>query len=412
MRLQPAAEKAVRNGHPWVYADRIRGQNREGKPGEIAVIYDRRDRFLAAGLYDPDSPIRVRVLQANSPATIDAAWFDARLDAALKRRRGRLPAGTDGYRIINGESDGWPGLVLDAYRETRVAKLYTRAWKSWLPLLVDRWQTRWPNERLVLRLSRNVQETPSGNPGMNACGEPKPSPVLPWSDGVVLRGDPVSGPVIFSEAGLNLEADVLHGQKTGFFLDQRDNRMRVGELASGGELLNVFSFSGGFSVHAARGGARRVADVDISAHALQSARRNFALNRGHPAVGACVHETIQANAFDWLARTPDRAFDTIVLDPPSMAKRKSERAGALQAYGVLVRRAADWLRPDGILVAASCSAHVEAQAFFEVVLESAAKSGGRFNLLETHRHAIDHPADIPEAEYLKAVYLRKGRAGG
>ncbi|HWI56464.1 MAG TPA: class I SAM-dependent methyltransferase, partial [Bacillota bacterium] len=199
---------------------------------------------------------------------------------------------------------------------------------------------------------------------------------------------------------------VLKGQKTGFFLDQRENRRRVETLAHGRRVLNAFSFSGGFSLYAARGQAPAVTDLDISAHALASAARNFALNQAKPAVIACQHERIQAEAFEWLSTSPPRQFDLIVLDPPSLAKRETERANAIRAYQRLAALGIDRLPPGGILAAFSCSAHVSAEEFFEAVRRAAAKSGRKAEELQTTGHAPDHPATIKEAEYLKGIYLK------
>ena len=212
-------------------------------------------------------------------------------------------------------------------------------------------------------------------------------------------------PVIFLESGLRFEADVLRGQKTGFFLDQRENRREVETLARGRRVLNAFSFSGGFSVYAARGGAAAVTDLDISAHALAAAQRNFALNQNFPGVAACHHDTAQGDAFEWLAASAAK-FDLVVLDPPSLAKRATEQAGALRAYERLATLGIARLAPDGILVAGSCSAHVPAEEFFEVIRRAAAKSGRKFAELKTLRHPPDHPATFKEGEYLKVIYLK------
>jgi 23S rRNA (cytosine1962-C5)-methyltransferase len=224
-------------------------------------------------------------------------------------------------------------------------------------------------------------------------------------DGQVLFGSPPGGPVIFSENGIRFEADVLRGQKTGFFLDQRENRAEVEELASGRNVLNAFSFSGGFSVYAARGGAKSVTDLDISAHALESAKRNFALNQHFAGVAACRHETVQADTFEWLATGPAR-FDLMVLDPPSLAKRATEREGAIHAYERLNALGITKLERGGILVAGSCSAHVPAGDFFNAIRAAAAKSGRKFSELKTRQHPPDHPATFKEAEYLKVIYLK------
>ena len=218
-------------------------------------------------------------------------------------------------------------------------------------------------------------------------------------------GSPPLGAVIFSENGIRFEADVLRGQKTGFFLDQRDNRAEVEKLASGKKVLNAFSFSGGFSVYAARGGATSVTDLDISAHALESAKRNFALNQNFPGVANCRHETVQANCFDWLDKSADK-FDLIVLDPPSLAKRAAEREGAIRAYERLNSQGLAQLARDGILVAGSCSAHVSAAEFFDAVRRAAVKTGRKFSELKPLQHPPDHPAGFKEAAYLKVIYLK------
>ncbi|MBB5235212.1 23S rRNA (cytosine(2499)-C(5))-methyltransferase [Deinococcus budaensis] len=385
LRVSAPAEAHLRAGHPWLYEGSVREQNREGEAGELAVVYDRRDRFLAIGLYDPHSPLRLRVLHTGLPLNVDEAWWGARLDAALHRRAALFGPDTDGYRVVNGESDGFPGAVIDRYADTLVLKLYTAAWFPHLPLLLGLLESRFPGFRVVLRLSRNIGELAQGA-GLR--------------DGLTVVGREPGGPVVFRETGLRFEADVVKGQKTGFFLDQRENRRRVEGLAGGRRVLNAFSFSGGFSLYAARGGAREVVSLDLSAHALAGAERNFALN---PGLGA-AHETVRADVFEWLGQTR-REFDLVVLDPPSLARREAEREGAVRAYGKLAADGLRRLAPGGILVSASCSAHVSAEEFWEVVRGAARRSGRRWRELRTSRHAPDHHASFPEAEYLKAIFL-------
>ena len=392
LRVTAAAEQRLRAGHPWLFADSIREQNRAGETGELAVVYDRKDRFLAIGLFDAGSPIRLRVLQAGKPAIVDAGWWSQRLADAVDRRRGLWDERTTGLRLVHGESDGWPGLVLDRYEGTLVVKAYTEAWRPWLSVVTQAIRERLRPERIVLRLSRNARG--------RAPGEK-------WRDGTVLDGAPLSGPVVFRESGLAFEADVLRGQKTGFFLDQRENRRCVETLARGKAVLNAFSFSGGFSLYAARGGAKSVTDVDVSAHALAAGGRNFALNEAIARVAACPRERVQADAFEYLAGNARRRFELIVLDPPSLAKRETERAGAISAYRRLAGLGFQHLGAAGVLVACSCSAHVSAEEFFTAVRE-AARRLGRVRELGTTRHPPDHPAGFKEAEYLKAIYLEKG----
>jgi 23S rRNA (cytosine1962-C5)-methyltransferase len=391
LRITAAAETILRNGHPWLFADSIHESNRAGQLGELAVIYDRKDKFLAVGLFDPDSPIRVRILHAGKPETIDQAWWQARLEKALAVRRDLFDAQTNGYRLIHGESDGWPGLVLDKYDSTLVLKIYTAAWLPRLEEIISLCEEKIPGERTVLRLSRNIQSTAEKQ--------------FQLRDGQILFGLTSETPVIFSENGIRFEADVLRGQKTGFFLDQRENRAEVEKLSRGKKVLNAFSFSGGFSVYAARGGATSVTDLDISTHALESSKRNFALNKIFPGVADCRHEIVQADCFDWLEQTQEN-FDLIVLDPPSLAKRAAEREGAIHAYERLNSLGIARLSRDGILVAGSCSAHVSATEFFDAVRRSAMKSGRKFSELKTLRHPPDHPSTFKEAEYLKMIYLK------
>ena len=396
LRITAAAETIVRAGHPWLFADSVRELTRPGESGELAVIFDRNDKFLAVGLFDPDSPIRVRILHAGKPQTIDAAWWQSRLKQALSRREGLFDSATTGCRLIHGESDGWPGLVLDRYDTTLVLKIYTAAWLPRLEEILSLLKEKIPCERIILRLSRNIQSLAE-----------RRAPAR--QDGAILfshdAGTVPGAPIVFLENGIRFEADVVRGQKTGFFLDQRENRREVETLARGRRVLNAFSFSGGFSVYAARGGAASVTDLDISAHALASAKRNVALNTRYPAVAGCRHETVQADAFEWIASGPDK-FDLIVLDPPSLAKRATERDGAVRAYERLNSLGIQKLAPGGILVAGSCSAHVPALEFFDAVRRAAIQSSRKFTELKTLQHPPDHPAGFKEAEYLKVIYLR------
>ena len=432
LRVSAAAEAALRGGHPWLFGDSIREQNRQGAAGELAVVYDRQDRFLAIGLFDPDSPIRMRALHVGKPATLDREWWRARLRAAIERRRGLFDAQTTGYRCIHGEGDGWPGLVLDRYGSVFALKIYSAAWLPRLEEISGLIGDELQPDQLVLRLSRNVQEAARSRGiedgfatrAMDARWGTRPGTSqrkraaegVDAAEGLSFAPAPLSifstsaqsqSPVLFLESGLRFESDVARGQKTGFFLDQRENRRRVESLAAGRKVLNAFSFSGSFSLYAARGGARSVTDVDISPRALESARRNFELNQAESAVARCPREAVQADAFEWFERNSRPQFDLVILDPPSLAKREAERAGAIRAYAKLAESGIRVLRRGGVLVAASCSAHVTPDEFFGTVQKATARSGRRFEEVATTRHPPDHPATIPEAQYLKCVYLRE-----
>jgi len=392
LRVTPAAERALRQGHPWLFDQAICQQSHDGQPGDLAVVFDRGRRFLAVGLYDPTSSIRVRVLQRGEPAPIDGDWFQARLAAAARLRAPLLEEDTTGYRLVHGENDGLPGLVVDRYGQTLVVKLYTVAWMPHLRDLLPALEKVLPAERLVLRLGRAVQ----GQPGY-LCG---------LCDGVVISGPDLDGPVIFGENGLRFEADPIAGQKTGFFLDQRDNRTRVGRLAEGRAVLDVFAYTGGFSVYAARGGAREIVSLDASRPALAAAARNLALNRHERSVAAARHELLAEDAFEALARLGQsgRRFDLVVVDPPAFARRQAQVAQALSAYRQLTRLALGVLQPGGTLVQASCSRPIGAEPFFAAVNEAAARAGRPLREIERTGHPLDHPIRFPEGAYLKCLF--------
>jgi 23S rRNA (cytosine1962-C5)-methyltransferase len=386
LRVSHPAETKIRQGHPWVFDGSIREQNRDGANGELAVIFDKHDKFLAVGLYDPDSPIRVRVLHRGKPLKIDEDWFARNLAESLTVRDGIADANTDGLRLINGENDHWPGLILDRYADTLVLKIYSAAWFPHLPLITNLLNAQIPNKQIIIRHSRNIRHDV-------------------YRDGSVISGPPLDERVIFSESGIKFYADVLQGQKTGFFLDQRDNRRKVEQLAANREVLNVFSFTGGFSLYAARGGAKQVTSIDLSKHALAELRENWQLNHADPAIGGCPHDEVQADAFQWLEESNNK-YSLIIIDPPSLAKREADRAAAIGAYQKLARSGLRLLAPGGILVCASCSAHVSTGEFTGAVRLAVSASGRNIRELAVTGHAPDHRVTVAELQYLKAVFLQ------
>lgn len=388
-RVSHRIEAVLRSGHPWLFDQSIQEQQGEGPPGSLGVVFDHRNKFLAVGLYDPTSVIRLRILQARKPATIDQTWFKERLQEAFILREPLLSTDTTGYRLVYGENDGLPGLILDRYADTFVLKLYSCAWIPHLQAVLQAIQELLPLSHLVLRLSRGVQQQTEYLYGLR--------------DAQVLYGEPILAPVTFLENGLSFEAEVLKGQKTGFFLDQRDNRARVQALAQGKRVLNVFSFSGGFSVYAARGGAKSVVSLDLSTHALESAVRNFLLN---PSLAKVPHQCLQGDAFEQLSRlkTQGQKFDLVILDPPSFAQRAADRLLALKAYERLTALGAGVLNAQGILVSCSCSAHVSVEDFEAAVKRGLGKRS--FSVIESTGHALDHPVRFKEGRYLKALFIQ------
>lgn len=389
VKLKSKAEALVRKGHPWVFDQSITKQNREGNAGDVAVIFDhRKNKFLACGFYDPDSPIRIKILQANTPTTINRAWFKGKIEAAYAKRKPLLETDTNGYRLLYGENDGLPSLVADVYDSVLVVKLYSRIWipylKKVLPELLEISKTR----IAILRLSRNVQKE-EGLHGLH--------------DGQVLHGTLDNEVVSYREHGVVFSANVVRGHKTGAFLDHRANRRMVGEMAEGKTLLDVFAYAGGFSVHALVRGAREVTSLDISAQALEVAKRNAALN-AYPG----IHSVLVGDAFKALNELADqdKQFDIVVIDPPSFAKSKLEVERALHSYEKLAVLGAGLVKKPGILVLASCSSRVPADQFFALMEKTVAKVAPRHDVLDKTQHDIDHPIGFPEGAYLKCIYFK------
>ena len=365
-------------------------------PGDLAVVFDAHRDFVAIGLWDPASPIRVKALHHGEPRPIDDSFWRERIATALERRS-TLAADpdTNAYRCVHGENDRLPSLVVDRYDRSLVVKLYSAIWFPHLAPVVETLCEALDPERVVLRLSRNV--------GKGAT--------FGLTDGMTIVGPPPDGPVRFRERGLTLEADVVRGNKTGHFLDQRDNRALVRSMALGARVLDAFASTGGFSVNAAAGGATSVDLIDVSGPALRTAERNLAHNRFIGAVRACTVRTSTGDAFvemDRLRRREQR-FDLVVVDPPSFAQRQADVANALRAYGRLTRSAIGLVAPGGALVQSSCSSRVSADEFFATVHEAAGAAGVELNEIRRTGHPLDHPIGFEHGAYLKTLYAA-GRA--
>ena len=391
-RVTPDALRQIRGGHPWVYDASITSITAGGQPGDVAVVFDDNRRFAAIGLFDPNSPIRLKILHVGTPVTIDTDWWRTRIAAALARRNPLRDSGhTTGYRGIHGENDGFPGLVVDRYADSYVLKLYSEAWFPHLHTLVPLFAELLNPRSLVLRLSRRVA-----------------SEGTPLVEGTALIGTVPTRRVQFLEHGLTFEADLVEGQKTGHFLDQRDNRAVIGTMATGAHVLDVFSSSGGFTVHAAAGGAASVHSIDMSPASIQLARHHMSINTSVPAVAACRHETTIGDAFDAmdaLVRKRQR-FDIVIIDPPSFAQRQSSVAGGLKAYRRLTALGLSLVQPGGILLQASCSSRITADRFYDAIVGVAAGRGDVLDEVALTGHALDHPIGFPEGAYLKAMIAR------
>lgn len=396
VRVTKDAERHIRSGHPWVFDRSITslGTDADSRAGDLAVVFDAKREFLAVGLYDPSSPMRVKVVHHGRPTTVDRAFWEERIRASIDRRAELASdPGTDAYRLVHGENDGLPGLVLDRYGDTLVMKLYSAAWAPHLDDLTTAIVAAADPRTLVLRWGRNAGRE---------LGE---DPTAPSTEPVALVGDLPDGPLTFRENGLRFEADVVRGQKTGAFLDQRENRDLVRRLADGRRVLDVFCSAGGFSVHAAAGGAASVHSVDLSSFATDAALRNMAANRSIRQVARCHHTVSTGDAMDTMAtlEATGRRFDLVIVDPPSFASRASQVPGALNAYARLTEQAVVLLEPGGTLLQASCSSRVDADRFAERVEAGARAAGRPLHSSRRTGQPLDHPVGFPEGAYLKAV---------
>ena len=417
VHVTSAALARIRRGNPWVFADSIRrvtgggggdgGDGGDGTPGvagDLAVVFDGRRRFAAIGLWDPTSPIRIRVLHRGDPVTIDETWWRTSIDAALDRRHDLLDdRSTTACRLIHGENDGLGGLVIDRYGSVAVVKVYSEAWFAHLPTVVpaviDALADRAVQiDTVVLRHARRVS-LPEVLRTHTVAGH---------SDAVLLVGRAPDGPVTYRERGLVLLADVVAGNKTGAFLDQRDNRALVRSMAEGARVLDVFANTGGFSVSAAVGGAVSVHLVDQSAPALDTARSNLALNR----VTTQIRTTV-GDAFEVLGELAAEGarHELVIIDPPAFARSAAQRPGAERAYRRLVRAGLDVLERGGVLVQASCSNRIGAVDFGDLVMDTARRHVATRRLgevIEIRRtgHPVDHPIGFDGGEYLKAVFVQ------
>jgi 23S rRNA (cytosine1962-C5)-methyltransferase len=349
-------------------------------------------RFVARGYLDPHSAITVRVLTREPGEAIDGPFWRGRVRRALALRDD-LVRGTTGYRVVHGESDGLPGVVVDRYADFAVLKLYSAGLTPHRPAIVEAIRAEVPGLAGVFGRDEVARDEDSD--------DAKPQ-------GRVLWGDAPPERIAIDEHGMKLLVDVRQGQKTGLFLDQRENRRLVREMSAGrGDALNLFGYTGGFSVAAALGGARHVVTVDVDRDAIALARENFRANGLDPADHAFASE----DAFEILRRykAQGRRFDLVVCDPPAFAKSQKAVEGAIAGYAALNRAALQVLAPGGILVTASCSARVSPEQFQDAVKEAAFKSRVDLQLVEDRRQPPDHPVapQFREGRYLKCSFYRR-----
>lgn len=383
VRLNKDLTRSVKRGHAWLYSQAI--DYAQAPAGSVAVLLDRKsENKIASGIFSPDHPIPLRICRTQPPFALDDRWMAERLRESLCLRSAYFDGKTTGYRLVAGEGDGLPGLIIDVYSRVAVIKLDGGGPEAFYrPRGIARWLFEHTPFRQVILRSRERGRA-----------------------GQILEGPPQQTPVRFLENGLHFTADVMQGQKTGFFLDQRDNRALIRRLARGKTLLNLFAFNGGFSVAAGAGGATRVDSVDIAGPAIQAAEEHWRAN----GLAVDTHQGHVSDCFEFLncAVQEKHVWDIVVCDPPSFAPNEKSRPQALAAYARLAQLTARATKPGGMLALASCSSHIDRDTFMESNLEALGKARRKAVLLADRGLPVDHPTPLamPELRYLKFLLFR------
>jgi len=391
--LRKDLARHLRAGHPWVFRRAVERAPARLPAGAIVDVTED-GRFVARGYYDPHSAISVRILTREPAEAVDAAFWRRRVARAAALRR-ELVSGTSAYRLVHGEGDGLPGVIVDRYDRFAVLKLYSAGLTPHRAEIVEAVRAEAAGLAGVYGRDEIARDDDDEGEGESGAGR-------------VLWGAEPPERVLVDEHGMKLLVDVRRGQKTGTFLDQRENRRLVRELSRGrAEALNLFGYTGGFSVAAALGGVRHVVTVDQDREAIALARENFKEN----GLDMADHAFAAEDCFELLARykKEGRRFDLVVCDPPAFAKSQKAVEGALAGYASLNRAALAVLAPGGLLVTASCSARVSAEQFSDAVKEAAYKSKVELALVAETRQPPDHPVSLQfrEGRYLKCLVLRR-----
>ncbi|MAZ72894.1 MAG: SAM-dependent methyltransferase [Flavobacteriaceae bacterium] len=388
VKLTAKGERSVKNEHPWIFSESVEKINKKGTTGDIAVIFShKKNKAIGVGLYDPASPIVIKMIHHGGGVKLDEEFFNNKIQRAYALRVALLETETNSYRLLFGENDGFPGLIADVYAHVLVVKLYSAIWLPFLETLFKLLLQVSNTETGVVRLSRTLQQKAS----------------FPLKEGTVFYGTLKDETIVFKEHGVYFSANVIKGHKTGYFLDHRDNRRRAGALSKGKTVLDVFSYAGGFSVHALANGAREVTSLDISEQALELAKANGALN-----TCAGTHVTLAGDAFKMLQHLiqEQKRYDVVIIDPPSFAKQQKEITVAKKKYAQLAQLGEKVTARGGLLVLASCSSRISATDFFKINTEALQQQPRRFSVELKTGHDADHPVTFPEGRYLKCGYYR------
>jgi len=401
LTLKSGREASVLRRHPWVFSGAVGARRGDGGDG-IAEVADSSGGVLAHGAYSPESQILARLWTFDGRLP-GPDLFRERFQLARRLRQQVVAAATTGYRAVNSEGDRCPGVVADVYGETSVIDLTTEGTEAWGAGIEGAFREVFSPKRIVVR--RTASRHDSGR--RSSPSHPDPFPGSSSQARSAKEEGEGADRVPFDENGLHFLADVSAGQKTGFFLDQRENRARLRALAGGRSVLNLFSYSGAFSVAALSGGARRAVDVDSSEAALVLAREH----RGRNGFAADEADFTRADVFEDLRRraAAGEAWDVVVCDPPALAKKRGDVDRAARAYKDVNRLAMSLVSPGGWLLSCSCSGLVSAELFQKIVFSASLEARASFAIVARQGAGPDHPVSLdgPEGEYLKGLWLRK-----
>jgi 23S rRNA (cytosine1962-C5)-methyltransferase len=407
--LHPGKERSLFKRHPWLFDTAVARLDGHARPGDTVTIQAADGRPLAKAAYSPHSKIRARVWSFDIATTIDHAFFKRRVAAAVARRA-QLPelAGQQGLRLIHAESDGLPGVIADKYGDTVVVQLTSAGAEKWRAAIVDALQKATGCARIYERSDSEVRGLEGLEP---TTGWISPTSLPPGGAQLANETEEEGVPIVIEEHGVTLAVDIVTGHKTGFYLDQRENRRLLAGLSAGRRVLNCFCYTGGFSLQALAGGAASVLSIDSSQPALQRAAANLALNPQLPAAHA---EWRCANVFDELRRlkAAGETFDLIILDPPKFAPSASHAERASRAYKDINLHGFKLLSPGGLLMTYSCSGGVGLDLFQKIIAAAACDAGQSTQMsariVKRLQGSADHPVDLafPEGEYLKGLLLQ------
>lgn len=380
--LKKGREGPILKGHPWIFSGAIEKVDEDPEGGVLTDVIDSQGNWIARGLWNPQSQIRVRVLEREE---IDEHFFTRRISQAASLRERYISPSANAYRLVNGEGDFLPGLVVDRYGDFLVCQFLTAGMDRFKGTVVACLTRLFSIRGIYERSEGRVREEEGLPPGVGALAGEEPPELIE-----------------IEENQLRFLVDVRRGQKTGFFLDQRENRSLLLSVAREKTVLNCFAYTGAFTAYALRGRAKKVISVESSRSALEMARRTLELN----GLAHSEDDLVKGDAFSFLKDCKDE-FDIVVLDPPSLAHRRADIEAASGGYKFLNLHALRILKPGGFLLTFSCSQHLSSDLFQKIVFGAAVDSGRRVRILKKLAHPLDHPVSLhhPEGEYLKGFLL-------